>query len=147
MVVPRRLRWQAALTHLGRLPRAVERGDQVAGAAGFLFRFIGRGNGPRLHYAVFVSGSEMLILRVIRPASVWAKKAPPGDERIGSLDRLPVAPTSGGPSIGKPSTARPIDSCSRYVLNAPMSVIFEINRDFPYQVPLSFDEAAMEVLD
>lgn len=28
-----------------------------------------------------------------------------------------------------------------------MSVIFEINRDFPYQVPLSFDEAAMEVLD
>jgi hypothetical protein len=28
-----------------------------------------------------------------------------------------------------------------------MSMIFEINRDFPYQVPLSFDEAAMEVLD
>jgi len=27
-----------------------------------------------------------------------------------------------------------------------MSVIFEINRDFPYQVPLSFDEIAMEVL-
>ena len=28
-----------------------------------------------------------------------------------------------------------------------MSVIFEINRDFPYQVPLAFDEAAMEVLE
>jgi hypothetical protein len=28
-----------------------------------------------------------------------------------------------------------------------MGVIFEINRDFPYQVPLSFDDAAMEVLD
>jgi hypothetical protein len=27
-----------------------------------------------------------------------------------------------------------------------MSVIFEINRDFPYQVELSFDELAMEVL-
>ena len=27
-----------------------------------------------------------------------------------------------------------------------MSVIFEINRDFPYQVELSFDEIAMEVL-
>ncbi len=28
-----------------------------------------------------------------------------------------------------------------------MSVILEINRDFPYQVPLSFDDAAMEILD
>lgn len=28
-----------------------------------------------------------------------------------------------------------------------MSVIFEINRDYPYQVALSFDEAAMDVLD
>jgi hypothetical protein len=28
-----------------------------------------------------------------------------------------------------------------------MSVLFEINRDFPFQVPLSFDEAAMDVLD
>jgi hypothetical protein len=27
-----------------------------------------------------------------------------------------------------------------------MSVVFEINRDFPFQVALSFDEAAMEVL-
>ena len=27
-----------------------------------------------------------------------------------------------------------------------MSVIFEINRDLPYQVVLSFDEIAMEVL-
>jgi hypothetical protein len=28
-----------------------------------------------------------------------------------------------------------------------MGVIFEINRDFPFQVPLSFDEVAMNVLD
>jgi hypothetical protein len=28
-----------------------------------------------------------------------------------------------------------------------MSVIFEINRDFPYQVALAFDEDAMDVLD
>ena len=28
-----------------------------------------------------------------------------------------------------------------------MGVILEINRDFPYQVALSFDEAAMDVLD
>ena len=28
-----------------------------------------------------------------------------------------------------------------------MSVILEINRDFPFQVPLPFDEAAMEVLN
>jgi len=28
-----------------------------------------------------------------------------------------------------------------------VSVIFEINRDFPYQMSLPFDEAAMEVLD
>jgi len=28
-----------------------------------------------------------------------------------------------------------------------MRVVFEINRDFPYQVPLSFDEAAMDVLE
>ena len=28
-----------------------------------------------------------------------------------------------------------------------MSVIFEINRDFPHQVALSFDEIAMEVLE
>ena len=28
-----------------------------------------------------------------------------------------------------------------------MSVVLEINRDFPFQVALSFDEAAMEVLD
>jgi hypothetical protein len=27
-----------------------------------------------------------------------------------------------------------------------MSLIFEINRDFPFQVALSFDEIAMEVL-
>jgi hypothetical protein len=28
-----------------------------------------------------------------------------------------------------------------------MSVVLAINRDFPFQVALSFDEAAMEVLD
>jgi hypothetical protein len=28
-----------------------------------------------------------------------------------------------------------------------MGVILEINRDFPFQVALSFDEAAMEVLE
>jgi hypothetical protein len=28
-----------------------------------------------------------------------------------------------------------------------MGVIIEIDRDFPFQVPLSFDEAAMDVLD
>jgi hypothetical protein len=28
-----------------------------------------------------------------------------------------------------------------------MTVILEINRDFPYQIALSFDEEAMEVLD
>jgi hypothetical protein len=28
-----------------------------------------------------------------------------------------------------------------------MSVVLEINRDFPFQVELSFDEAAMEVLE
>jgi hypothetical protein len=28
-----------------------------------------------------------------------------------------------------------------------MSVILEINRDYPYQVALVFDEAAMDVLD
>jgi hypothetical protein len=28
-----------------------------------------------------------------------------------------------------------------------VNVIIEINRDFPFQVPLSFDEAAMDVLD
>jgi hypothetical protein len=28
-----------------------------------------------------------------------------------------------------------------------MSVIFEINRDFPYQVALSFDDGIMDVLD
>ncbi len=28
-----------------------------------------------------------------------------------------------------------------------MTVFFQINRDFPFQVALSFDEAAMEVLE
>jgi hypothetical protein len=28
-----------------------------------------------------------------------------------------------------------------------MSVVFEINRDFPYQLALSFDAAAVDILD
>lgn len=28
-----------------------------------------------------------------------------------------------------------------------MSIVHEINRDFPYQVALRFDEAAMDILD
>jgi hypothetical protein len=44
-----------------------------------------------------------------------------------------------------PSKSRPIDYCSLFVLY--MSVILEINRDFPYQVALPFDEDAMGVLD
>ena len=28
-----------------------------------------------------------------------------------------------------------------------MSVLLQINRDFPFQIPLPFDEAAMEVLE
>ena len=44
-----------------------------------------------------------------------------------------------------PSKSRPIDYCSLFVLY--MSVILEINRDFPYQVALPFDEDAMDVLD
>jgi hypothetical protein len=46
-----------------------------------------------------------------------------------------------------PSRSRRIDSCSLYVLNRRMSMILQINRDFPFQVALSFDEAAMDVLD
>ena len=45
------------------------------------------------------------------------------------------------------SKSRPIDYRSLFVLNEAMSVIFEINRDFPYQVALPFDEDAMDVLD
>jgi len=39
------------------------------------------------------------------------------------------------------------ESCSLLVLNAAMSVILQLNRDFPFQVALSFDDAAMDVLD
>jgi len=46
-----------------------------------------------------------------------------------------------------PSKPRPIDSRSLFVLNEAMRLILEINRDFPYQVPLAFDEDAMDVLD
>jgi hypothetical protein len=47
----------------------------------------------------------------------------------------------------RPPTSRPIDTCSCYVLYWIMSVILTINRDFRFQVALSFDEAVMEVLD
>jgi hypothetical protein len=42
---------------------------------------------------------------------------------------------------------RPIDLCSRYVLYGRVNAILQINRDFPFQVALSFDEAAVDVLD
>jgi hypothetical protein len=43
--------------------------------------------------------------------------------------------------------SRPIDLRSCFVLNDRMSAILEICRDFPYQVPLAFDEAAVDILD
>jgi hypothetical protein len=46
-----------------------------------------------------------------------------------------------------PAIPRPIDSRSLFVLNGDMSVVLEINRDYPYQVALSFDDAAMDILD
>ena len=46
-----------------------------------------------------------------------------------------------------PAISRPVDSCSLFVLNDDMSVILEINRDYPYQVALSFDDACMDILD
>jgi hypothetical protein len=55
--------------------------------------------------------------------------------------------TSRTSSLEKPPTARPIDYRSCYVPYRRMSVLLAINRDFPFQVPLSFDEAAMEVLN
>jgi hypothetical protein len=66
--------------------------------------------------------------------------------RRSSVSQGPVT-TSGGTWRKNPSKARPIDSRSLFVLSGAMSVIFEINRDFPYQVPLAFDEDAMDVLD
>jgi hypothetical protein len=46
-----------------------------------------------------------------------------------------------------PAISRPIDYRSLFVLNGDMSVVLEINRDYPYQVALSFDDAAMDILD
>ena len=46
-----------------------------------------------------------------------------------------------------PPRCCPVDIRSCLVLIGSVSVIFEINRDFPFQVPLSFDEAAMDILD
>lgn len=51
------------------------------------------------------------------------------------------------PVVKDPSKSRPIDYRSLFVLNRVMSVILEINRDFPYQIALPFDEDAMDVLD
>ena len=52
------------------------------------------------------------------------------------------------PSSGEtPAIPRPIDSRSLFVLNDDMSVVLEINRDYPYQVALPFDDAAMDILD
>ena len=51
------------------------------------------------------------------------------------------------PLVKDPSKSRPIDYRSLFVLNRVMSVILEINRDFPYQIALPFDEDAMDVLD
>jgi hypothetical protein len=48
---------------------------------------------------------------------------------------------------GTPAIPRLVDSSSPFVLNADMSILFEINRDYPYQVALSFDDAAMDILD
>jgi hypothetical protein len=57
--------------------------------------------------------------------------------RRSSVSQGPVT-TSGGTWRKNPSKARPIDSRSLYVLYGGMSVILEINRDFPYQVALPF---------
>ena len=51
------------------------------------------------------------------------------------------------PRPGNPRYFSPRSSCSLFVLNADMSVVLEINRDYPYQVALSFDDAAMDILD
>jgi hypothetical protein len=58
-----------------------------------------------------------------------------------------LATTSCAPLPNTPAIPRPIDSRSLFVLNSDMSVVLEINRDYPYQVALSFDDAAMEILD
>jgi hypothetical protein len=92
MVVPRRLRWQAALTHLGRLPRAAERGES------------GRGGG-RISVSVYRSWQRPKIaLRRFRlrvPDAYFARdmagfhlgeENAAGDERIGGLDRTASCP-------------------------------------------------------
>lgn len=73
----------------------------------------------------------------IQPYATWA-----GSRRGSASDTTP-----GIPGSQEPSKPRRIDLCSLSVLNGDMTVILEINRDFPYQVALSFDEAAMDVLD
>jgi hypothetical protein len=51
------------------------------------------------------------------------------------------------PGPGNPAIPCPIDFCSLSVLNGDISVVLEINRDYPYQVALSFDAAAIDILD
>ena len=68
--------------------------------------------------------------------------------KLQALKKYPRAATTCcalGPET--PAIPRPVDSCSLFVLNRGMSVVFEINRDYPYQMALSFDDAAMDVLD
>jgi hypothetical protein len=82
-------------------------------------------------------------------ASRWHNWAYIDDGERGHALSQKTAPstTSGGPQSGMPPRCCPIDYRSCFVLNCSMSVILEINRDFPFQVPLSFDEAAMDILD
>ena len=54
-----------------------------------------------------------------------------------------LVPTSRKP----PLFLAPLNSRSLFVLKYVMSVVLEINRDYPYQVALSFDAAAMDILD
>jgi hypothetical protein len=78
----------------------------------------------------------------------------PIDEEISSaaVNRHPPSPiflatTCCASSPETPTIPRPIDSSSLFVLSGDMSVVLEINRDYPYQVALSFDDAAMDILD
>jgi hypothetical protein len=59
-----------------------------------------------------------------------------------------LAATTSGIRPGQSPPALVVLTLVRGLFSMPaMSVLFEINRDFPYQVALSFDEAAMDVLD
>jgi hypothetical protein len=49
--------------------------------------------------------------------------------------------------VPKPLNLAPLTLVLVLFFKRFIGVVFEINRDFPYQVPLSFDEGAMEELD